>query len=256
MDVVVLVPRRPEPWRDQLWRYVREQVEANVDWPIVEGLDESEQPMNRAAARNRAAEQAGDWDVAVFLDADTVPDFDNLQRAAALAGDGPLVCVQDKFHSIDRKGTERVLAGEIEPHKAPLRWTYPNPKSSCIAIGRDLWDATGGYDERFQGWGWEDSSLYHACQALAGVERLKGGCFHLWHPKSEEKDPGLAAYQANAELGARYKAARHNAEEMGAILSEAGGPLGEAFLSGGVVPVPRPDVPESIRVQAGEAVRL
>lgn len=226
MDCVVLVPRRPEAWRNSLWKFVREQVETAVDWPIIEGLDEGEQPMNRAAARNRAAEQAGDWDVAVFLDADTVPDFERLRRAVDLAAEtSKLVCPQDTFRSLTRDGTKAVLAGKCAIEDAPKRWDYPRPKSSCIVVSRETWELVGGYDERFEGWGHEDASLFHACQALAGVKRLDGVCRHCWHPRSPEKNPNLDHYRANAELGDRYKAARRDADAMRAILAEPGGPL-------------------------------
>ena len=225
MDVVVLVPRRPEPWRDKLWSFVRSRLEAEVDWPILEGLDVSDAPMNRAAARNQAAEKAGDWDAAVFLDADTVPDFDNLREAVELACQRQaLVCAQTEFRSLTKDATREVLAGSVEPHDAAVRWVYRNPKSSCIAVGRELWEALGGYDERFQGWGFEDSSFFHACQAIGGIERLEGECSHLWHPKSPEKAEARAEFQDNQALGARYKAARHTARDMQALLSEPGGP--------------------------------
>ncbi len=226
MDCVVLVPRRAEPHRDRLWAYVRERVEAEVAWPVVEGLDEGEQPMNRAAARNRAAEQAGDWDVAVFLDADTMPDFEQLRQAVDLAAEtGKLVCPQDVFRSLTRDGTRAVLAGKCVIEDAPKRWDYPRPKSSCIVVSWETWELVGGYDERFNGWGFEDSSFLHACQVLVGVERLPGVCRHLWHPRSPEKDSRSEAYKANEALGARYKAARHDPDAMRAILAESGGPL-------------------------------
>lgn len=224
--VVVLVPRRPEPWRDRLWGHVRARIEDAVEWPIHEGVDAGPQPMNRAAARNRAAAEAEEWDVAVFCDADTVPDFERLEEAVGRALDAKhLVCPQDTFRSLTRAGTLAVLDGSCEVHEAPERWDYPNPKSSCIVVHRDAWEAVGGYDERFVGWGFEDAAFYHACEALVGVERLKGLCWHLWHPRSPEKDPNTRDYRRNAELGARYKAASGSADAMRAILAEPGGPL-------------------------------
>lgn len=223
--VVVLVPRRPEPWRDGLWNFVRSRLEVEVDWPIFEGVDDGPAPMNRAAARNQAAEEAGEWDVAVLLDADTVPDLDNAKEAVDLAAQKrALVCAQTEFRSLAKASTKEVLAGSVDVHDAAVRWVYPNPKSSCIAIGRELWEALGGYDERFQGWGFEDSSFFHACQAIGGIERLEGECSHLWHPKSPEKAEARAEFQANQALGTRYKAARHTARDMQALLSEPGGP--------------------------------
>lgn len=225
MDCVVLVPRRPEPWRDKLWKFVRERVEAELDWPIVEGLS-VDGPFNRSRALNEAAKEAGDWKAAVILDADTVPDFERLRRAVELAAEtGELICPQDVFRSLNREGTKAVLAGRCAINDAPKRWDYPQPKSSCIALGRALWEQTGGFDERFEGWGFEDASFYHACEALAGIERLEGPVWHCWHPRSAEKDPHSEAYEANQALGARYKAARRDPDAMRAILAEPGGPL-------------------------------
>lgn len=220
----MLVPRRPEPWRDRLWDFVRERVEAEVDWPIFEGLS-IDGPFNRSRALNEAARDAGEWDVAVILDADTVPAFDRLRRAVELAPEGKLICPQDVFRSLSRHGTSDVLSGACALENAPKRWGYPRPKSSCIVLGRELWERIGGFDERFEGWGFEDASFYHACEAVAGVERFEGPVWHLWHPRSPEKDQGSEAYQQNEALGARYKAARRDVDTVEAILAEPGGPL-------------------------------
>lgn len=234
MDCVVLVPRRPEPWRDKLWGYVRAAVVDGLDRPVIVEGRSLEGPFNRSRALNEAARVAGVWDVAVILDADTVPDFDRLLDAVDLAAEtGKLVCPQDVFRSLTREGTKAVLAGGCAIAEAPKRWDYPRPKSSCIVLSRALWEQTGGFDERFEGWGFEDASFYHACEALAGVERLEGPVWHCWHPRSGEKDPASEAYRANEALGARYKAARHDPDAMREILSEPGGPL--ALHRGGPV---------------------
>jgi hypothetical protein len=207
-----------------LWGFVRERVEAEVDWPIFEGLS-TDGPFNRSRALNEAAVQAGDWDAAVILDADTVPDFDSVRRAVESASTGrQLVFAQSQFRSLTRAATRAVIAGRLEPADADARWVYPDPKSSCLVICRETWELVGGFDQRFEGWGGEDAALYAACNALVGVERLKGDCWHLWHSRSPEKNPDLPTYKANFELLARYKAARSDPEAMQAILAEPGGP--------------------------------
>lgn len=226
MDVVVLVPRRPEPWRDRLWEYARAGLDASFHWArVVEGLS-VDGPFNRSRALNEAAE-GSDWDVAVILDADTVPTYHpNVGEAVDLAlKTGKLVLPQDTFRSLSRAGTKAVLAAECAIEDAEKRWDYPNPKSSCIVVSRQTWELVGGFDERFEGWGFEDAAFFRACRALAGVERLPGLCYHLWHPRSEEKNPSRAEYQRNQALAALYKDARHDAEVMRAILAEPGGPL-------------------------------
>lgn len=226
MDCVVLVPRRPEPWRDRLWEYVRAGMEAAFPWAgVVEGQSPAG-PFNRSRALNEAAERS-DWDVAVILDADTVPTFrPNVADAIDLALDsGKLVCAQDNLRSLSRSGTKAVLAGECAIADAEKRWDYPNPKSSCVVVNRQTWELVGGFDERFEGWGYEDAAFFHACQALVGVERQSGVAYHLWHPRSQEKNPARAEYQTNRALGGLYKGARRDAETMREILAEPGGPL-------------------------------
>ncbi len=225
MDPVVLVPRRPEPWRDRLWSYVRERVDAEVDWPIHEGLS-VDGPFNRSRALNEAATEGGDWEVAVILDADTVPPKNHMFWGTGwtMAKDH-LVFAQNEFRSLTREATRKVLAGKLDPHAAPVRWVYPDPKSSCLLVSRTVWDRVGGFDERFEGWGGEDSAFACACQALAGLSRIRGACSHLWHPRSPEKNTNLPEYKANFALLDRYKAARKDPEAMRAILSEPGGPL-------------------------------
>lgn len=226
MDCVVLVPRRPDPWRDQLWRFVRREIEEELGWPIFEGLS-VDGPFNRSRALNEAAAAAGgSWDVAVILDADTVPDAARVRDGVDLAiKRGRLVCPQDIFRSLTRTGTRSVLSGECQVQDAPKRWDYPQPKSSCLVVSASLWGEVGGFDERFEGWGFEDASFFHACEALVGVDRFEGPVWHLWHPRSPEKNTDRTAYQANQALGARYKAARRDRAAMRAILSESGGPL-------------------------------
>jgi predicted glycosyltransferase involved in capsule biosynthesis len=110
-----------------------------------------------------------------------------------------------------------VLAGD---ELSPSGVVTPNTFSGVTAIPRGLWDAVGGYDERFVGWGWEDLSLWSACCALAGYERVPGPIYHLWHPRSWEQNEGSPDHPRNQVLGERYLAAKHDREAMLAILAE------------------------------------
>jgi len=216
VDVVVLIPRRPDPWRDRFWQYVRAYLAETVEWEVFEGVSE-EGPFNRAAALNAAARRP--WSVAVILDADTVVEGPRLQAGVDAAREGVLAVPHDRFRSLTRRATAAVLRGQLSPAEAPVRWTREETKSSCLCIGRGLWEEVGGFDERFRGWGFEDAAFYAACRQLGGVYRLGGPVHHLWHPRSPEKDPQLPEYVANRELAERYKAARGRAE-MEALLAE------------------------------------
>lgn len=216
MEVVVIVPRRPDPWRDRLWRYVRAHLSRSVEWEVAEGFSE-EGPFNKSAAINSAARRP--WRVAVILDAETVVDGPRLRAAVNAARQGLLVVPHDHFRSLTRRGTNEVLQGKALPEEAPVRWVRRETKGSCLCIGRELWEEVGGFDERFRGWGFEDAAFYAACRQLAGVHRIGGPVHHLWHPRSPEKDPRKPDYIRNRELGERYKQAQGQAE-MKAILGE------------------------------------
>lgn len=220
--VVVLVPRRPDGGhRDRLWEYVEGWLDAQChDWRVVEGHDAGDGPFNRSAAINRAAAEAGFWEAAVILDADTICPPEQMREgvSAALASD-ELVLPHDHFRSIARVPTMRVLDGRILPSKAEHRWIRKRTKSSCVVVPRSLWERVGGFDEGFQGWGFEDSAFFHAAMRLQGVQRLAGPVHHLWHPRSAEKDPDRAEYQANVARVNRYKAAT-TAKAMAALIEE------------------------------------
>jgi hypothetical protein len=85
-------------------------------------------------------------------------------------------------------------------------------------VPRRLWDASGGYDERFLGWGSEDAAFQFACTVLGGYKALRGDVYHLWHPM-QPRDPSTPQFGANIALGARYRAI-HRPDRMRALIAE------------------------------------
>lgn len=225
MNPIVLVPRRPEPWRDQLWAEVG-RLWREAGYRVAEGLDDGPGPFNRSRALNRAASQHGEWDIAIVADADTIVPLDQLEAALAIATlDDGLVLPFDTFVSLERVFTKRVIAsGVLKPEASWLagaRWPKHNAISSCVVVTRALWERVGGFDERFEGWGAEDRAFYLACTTLGPqARRIAGAVWHLWHPRSSEKNPAHATYRANFVLVQRYRDARGQATAMRELLDE------------------------------------
>jgi hypothetical protein len=88
-----------------------------------------------------------------------------------------------------------------------------------VVVPRPLWDAVGGFDERFEGWGGEDDAFHAACRALCGTERLRGVAWHLWHEESPWRDHRSALYVQAYHLANRYTHTRE-AKAMRALLGE------------------------------------
>lgn len=231
-NVAILVPRRDDGgWRDRLWRYVRARLERELpDWPIHEGHHD-DGPFNRAAAINTAAELAGDWEIALIVDGDTLAPPEALQTGALLAAThGYMVNCHDLRVMLKEQATRRIIeSGRLDPVNGwrKPQWVeriwYESP-SAGVAVRRDLYDRVGGFDERFVGWGHEDSAFRHACETLSGAPMLRVAmdCYHLWHPESPEVDRRSPTRRANMARLADYE---HAAGDVTLIDRLTGGPL-------------------------------
>lgn len=222
MKTVVLVGLRlGEPTRDRNWEFNRSRWES-WGYSIVEGHHDDDGPYSPSVAKNRAATLAGDWDVAVFVDADPFAATRDqvevaIQRATsrrqlAFAHDHLTLLTEDDSDHVREHGT-------LPGHDLGVR--HPNTFSSVLAVPRSLWEAVGGFDERFVGWGWEDLAFWAACSAIGGgFHRVQGDIYHLWHPRSWEANEGGPHHPANQVLGERYLAAKTNARATQAIIAE------------------------------------
>jgi hypothetical protein len=195
--VVVLVPRRADGGRrDRLWAYCRDWWARSVDVPIFEGHHD-EGPFNRSAAINRAAKAAGDWQMAVIVDSDTIPEVGQLQGAVNHARlTNQMVVPFNDRRELTAGETERVLHGE--PLAANMGSPYPPAVSGVAVVSRRLWDVVGGFDEGFVGWGYEDTHFGEACERTGGrIVQIPGPLWHLHHDKSPDATLKSSIAQAN-----------------------------------------------------------
>lgn len=228
MRVRLLVPRRSDGGhRDRLWAFCKRYwAQERPAWEIVEGQHEKGS-FNRSAALNSAA--AGEWDVAVILDADTILDIEPIERAIDIAHDtGRLVLPFTVRCLVGRSGTRKILDGWMgnwerfvtARQKPSDAYVYV---SGCQVIPRALWEAVGGFDERFESYGGEDDAFHAATIALTGhdarEDRLPGNAWHLWHAHSPDatKAPARKLVRALAE---RYTDCAWDRERMLALLAE------------------------------------
>jgi hypothetical protein len=220
-NVVVLVPRRAGvPERDRVWDYLKLWWKRHTSWPVIEGHHYGG-PFNRSRAINRAAQDAGSWDIAIIADADALVSEEQLAEGIRLARSADRYIVAFEIRNeLAAESTERIISGSSGDWGG---MQYEQVRGACSAmnvINRTLWERVGGFDERFVGWGWEDVAFAHAADTFAGqdYQRVPGVLWHFYHPPSPEQHAESETYKANTELHDRYANARMEVERMRRLL--------------------------------------
>lgn len=185
MIVRYAVPWRPDGGRrEQLWSFCRTWWSERLpEAEIVEGSS-PDGPFNRSAAINAAA--SGRWDVLVVMDADIITAPEQVRTAISRAKGAGLVMAFDEYRGLNASTTAAVLGGAM-PANRGIRFRSRTHVSSLFAVDRDTWERSGGFDERFRGWGCEDVAFARSCGVAS---RVSGPLWHLWHPNSPHKRTG------------------------------------------------------------------
>jgi glycosyltransferase involved in cell wall biosynthesis len=200
----------------------RELVEATArETPVaVRHVWQEDRGFRAGAARNRAAAQArGDY--LLFLDGDCVARPDWIAHHRALAERGWMVAGNRIL--LSESFTREVLAQGVPVHAwTPAQWRAAHARGdinrtlplrslplgplrklaarrwqrvrTCnLGVWTSDFRAVNGFDESFEGWGFEDSDL--AVRLLNHGARRKEGAFatgvlHLWHRENDRRHEG------------------------------------------------------------------
>jgi hypothetical protein len=227
---VILVPYRSDDGgrRDKLWAHVQKWLIALYpDFPIHLG-ESPEGPFNRGAAINSAAQEAGDWDVAIIHDADTVVDETQLRRAMARATEiYGTVYPYSTYTYLDRYSTDRLIEGKswfVAPeyhNDGFLRSVRYHHVSGIQVMHREAYEAIGGYVE-LSGWGAEDQIVNVMLNTYSNApEWGEGGAYHLWHP-AKRNDPTDELSNANHDVLAEIAVLAGRPMEMRDYLKNGG----------------------------------
>lgn len=192
MRVVVLTPWKPDGGpRDRLYGVIGPHV-AGLGLPVVHGHSGDEtfslaRTWNTLAAK---ADEGGRWDLAVLHEADYFVTHEQIREAIAhvRGGFGGQVYAYDRHVKLTESGTERFLQGNrdlVDGEYTIGKHRIGGPR----VISRVLWDAVGGFDHRFVGWGYEDNAFRDQCYAISPHRRVEGDLVNLWHPKHDPDDP-------------------------------------------------------------------
>ncbi len=219
MSNLVVIPWRPAQSRLDAFERVVTWYERVLPEFSVQTLDTDDEPFALARIRNLAVSNLGDLDQAIVIsDADTFPEPEPLRSALAAAADtGRVQLPYTDYHWLGPEGTAQFAAGT-----APQDCDYEFVHRACSGVyvtTRRTWEAHGGQDERFRGWGFEDAAWYLAHETLLGEppQRHEGRVYALNHAVETRAGD---QYERNAQLMQRYRDAAGDASAMAALVAE------------------------------------
>lgn len=234
---VILMPYRSDGGgrRDQLFGFVDMWLRRHHNrYPIYLGKS-PDGPFNRGAAINDAARNAGQWDVAVVHDADTLVQPQQLVRGvvSVLANSG-VAYPYETYMYLNQESSDHIISHpdgpwfvspEIHPTEVVRSTVRYHHVSGALAIDRATYDQVGGFIE-LEGWGAEDLIMHNLFEVFGnGVRWVRGGgAYHLWHP-ANRNDPKDACNMANHDMLADVMAMAVVPDVLKKYLVDGGHPI-------------------------------
>ncbi len=181
----------------------------NINYVFIENTGR----FNKSWGLNIAANHAS-CERLLFADSDMLIDAATLDRISEKMDDGAdAINPYDVLVDLSQQETRQLLSQAHELHidRSPEQL---NRKSigqhlpfcgGAFAITRKLFNATGGMDERFEGWGAEDDAMSKRVAFFAAqVATLNSVAYHLWHQPSELNGIDPQNYIRNLSLLSMY----------------------------------------------------
>ena len=223
ISVSVLVPFRPDRGeRDRIWAWNRQRWEQTMpDAELVVCTDGGAdgQPFNEGKAWNRCAKRAT-GEILVITESEVVASAADLKPVIETCYETGGWFVPQTYVQLSAMQTQNVLAlgptAQLNDKLAKFadRVFRAESVSPVWVLPREALDKVGGFDERYQGWGWIDKAFAAAMNTLyEPVERFAGTVWHLHHSRTTSSD-------CNPLLTGRYLAANGDVLAMRALVNE------------------------------------
>lgn len=193
--------RTGDPWRERIFSLTTQRWMELTGWEICTGdATHSDGFVSVSQGMNLARAHAS-HDMLVIASADHLPDPVAVKEAVEKAEQYGWAPIFRRTTVLTKKATNLLLSGhDIDPaqhgaESAPFC-------TSLMAVRADVWDDVGGWDERFYGWGCEDTAFRTVLRTLYPEPGMTptATTYALWHPKSARD-----RFDSNLALLAEYQ---------------------------------------------------
>jgi predicted glycosyltransferase involved in capsule biosynthesis len=206
-DVYFAIPWRTslDTYRNNNLDYVLHRLRKITDSKVYL-VDSTRDPFSLAASRNACVKNAikKRKRIVAICDADSIVEEESLRLAIQLARDNERVVFPfTNYLMMSKDFSSKVLDGhplvDVE-----FDHNLDNSVGGMCVSSVKAWDALGGQDERFYGWGFEDTAFRtYADRLNKSFLRTGGNIYHLWHPVIWRQTD--ESYIHNKNLADRYE---------------------------------------------------
>ncbi len=221
---IVIPFRAVEPRREQIFNWILDRFQTmefnDLGFEVIVSDSDSHKDFNRSQARNKGAAQAK-GDLILFADADTYMIADQIYRnIRAMRNDETMwVVCQQTYYIATNETTDYILSREPNTREdfreMPMLDTLRNSISVAggYMVNKEQFESVGGYDERFNGWGYEDTAFLMSMETLwdYSVRPKDSYVIHLEHPAMRFDSPNI---KENENLFNQYMIRQNKREAM------------------------------------------
>lgn len=207
--------------REQIFDWICERYRILFpDCQLIVADSDKDKDFNRSEARNNAAKMARN-DFLYFADADTLtyPDQIDYALGCLFRDSAQWVVTQNTYFIANNETTDFILSRSPKTRDdfrdMPMLDTLRDGVSVAggYLVTREQYDSVKGFDERFVGWGYEDTAFLMSMETLWDYSlRIKDSyVMHLEHPAIRFDSPDIGI---NEQIFKAYQDAQGDREGM------------------------------------------
>ena len=198
-------------------------------WPGIELVlqEDESNSFHKTKTLNKAFNRST-GDIIILADSDIF--FSKNLIPAVLKTEFEWLLPYSTYKSLTPYSTDKILRRDVKfdvdknQEQIITKLELENSVGGLVFLKREIYKQINGLDERFKGWGCEDTALVRILTGMFGEsQRLNFSIYHLWHPPKEKaKSIKDGTFQENKLLSLRYQENMGNKEKLYCLTREWG----------------------------------